>query len=451
MASPKKILLLGSGFVAGPCAEYLARDPANALTVACRTLASASAFCANLPRATPLVLDVAAADPAALDAAVASHDLVISLVPYTYHAAIVQAAIKGKTHVVTTSYISPALRALDSAARAAGIVVLNEAGLDPGIDHLYAVKVIDAVHAKGGKVKEFHLHCGALPAPECADNPLGYKFSWSPRGGLLALLNSASFLANGTVTNIAGADLMASAQPCTIPPFSPALEAFPNRDSVPFREFYRISEAHTVVRGTLRYAGFSAFMAALVKLGWLAADTKAWLVDGLAWREVTQRACGATASDEDAIVARIKEVCAFPSEAESDRIISGMRWMGLFSADKVPVRGGTLLDTLCGHLEVLMKYQPGERDLVLLQQKFVVEWEDGKQETLTTTLEEYGTPGGHSAMARTVGLPCGIATQLVLDGVFGTPGVHAPYSKEFCDPIRQKLESEGLGLTERIL
>jgi spermidine synthase len=114
------------------------------------------------------------------------------------------------------------------------------------------------------------------------------------------------------------------------------------------------------------------------------------------------------------------------------------------------VRGGTLLDTLCAHLEVLMKYQPGERDLVLLQQKFVVEWADGKEETITATLEEYGTPGGHSAMARTVGVPCGIATQLVLDGVFSTPGVHAPYSKEFCDPIREKLESEGLRLTERI-
>ncbi|KAF7326659.1 Saccharopine dehydrogenase [Mycena venus] len=454
MASPtKKILLLGSGFVAGPCAEHLARNPANTLTVACRTLSSASAFCAALPRATPLVLDVAAEDTTALEVAVAAHDLVISLVPYVYHAAVVQAAIKGKTHVVTTSYISPALRALDGAARTAGIVVLNEAGLDPGIDHLYAVKVIDAVHAKGGKVKQFHLHCGALPAPECAENPLGYKFSWSPRGGLLALLNSASFLANGTVTNIAGADLMASAQGITIPPFAPALEAFPNRDSVPFREFYRIPEADTVVRGTLRYAGFPAFMAALVKLGWLAADVKEWLVDGLTWREATQRACGASASDEEALVARIQEVCAFPSDAESERIISGMRWMGLFSAEKLLVRNGTLLDTLCARLEVLMKYQPGERDLVLLQQKFVVEWADGKQETITTTLEEYGTPGGHSAMARTVGLPCGIATQLVLDGIapFNTPGVHAPYSKEFCDPIRKKLEKEGLGLTERVV
>ncbi|KAF7373561.1 Saccharopine dehydrogenase [Mycena sanguinolenta] len=451
-ATPKKILLLGSGFVAGPCAEYLARNPTNTLTVACRTLSAASALCAPLPRASPMVLDVAAPDTTTLDAAVAAHDLVISLVPYVYHAAVVQAAIKGRTHVVTTSYISPALRALDDAAKAAGIVVLNEAGLDPGIDHISAVKVIDGVHAKGGKVKEFHLNCGALPAPECGDNPLGYKFSWSPRGGLLALLNPASFLANGTTTHVAGgADLMLSAQPCPIAGFAPALEAFPNRDSVPFREFYRIPEAKTIVRGTLRYVGFTAFMAALIKLGWLAADVKEWLVDGMTWCEATKQVCGASGSDEAALIARIGEVCTFPSEAESERIIAGMRWMGLFSAEKMVVRGGTLLDTLCARLEVLMKYRPGERDLVLLQQKFVVERADGKEETITTTLEEYGTPGGHSAMARTVGIPCGIASQLVLDSVFSTPGVHAPYSKEFCDPIREKLEKEGLGLTERVL
>ncbi|KAJ7811792.1 Saccharopine dehydrogenase-domain-containing protein [Mycena olivaceomarginata] len=114
-----------------------------------------------------------------------AHGFVISLVPYTHHAAVVQAAIEGKTHIVTTSYISPALHALDGAARAAGIVVLNKVGLHPGIDHHSAVKVIDGVHPKGGKVKEFHLQCGTLPAPDCADNPLGYKFSWYPCGGLL--------------------------------------------------------------------------------------------------------------------------------------------------------------------------------------------------------------------------------------------------------------------------
>lgn len=149
-AKSKKILLLGSGYVAGPAAEYIVRDPLNHLTIACRTLATAEALSADLPRTTGVALDVN--DTAALEAAVAAVDVVVSLIPYTYHAAVIKAAIKGKTHVVTTSYVSPAMKELDEEAKKAGIVVMNEIGLDPGIDHLYAVKTIAEVHAKGGKV-----------------------------------------------------------------------------------------------------------------------------------------------------------------------------------------------------------------------------------------------------------------------------------------------------------
>ncbi|TFY61395.1 hypothetical protein EVJ58_g4530, partial [Rhodofomes roseus] len=189
--SRKKVLLLGSGMVARPAAEYVVREPENSLTIACRTLATAKGLAADLPNTTAISLD--ASNTEALEKAVAEHDLVISLIPYTYHATVIKAAIKGKTHVVTTSYVSPAMHELDAAAKEAGIVVFNEIGLDPGVDHLYAVKVIDEVHAKGGKVKEFYSYCGGLPAPEASGNPLGYKFSWSARGALLALLNSASF------------------------------------------------------------------------------------------------------------------------------------------------------------------------------------------------------------------------------------------------------------------
>ena len=164
----KKILLLGSGFVARPCAEYIVRDPSNELTVgelhiedtsfrfsdplsACRTLKRAEALIAGLPNTRAISVDVG--DEAALETEVAAHDLVISLIPYVHHAAVIKAAIKGKTHVVTTSYVSPAIRELDTLAKEAGIVVMNEIGLDPGIDHLYAVKTIDEVHDKGGKVR----------------------------------------------------------------------------------------------------------------------------------------------------------------------------------------------------------------------------------------------------------------------------------------------------------
>ncbi|KAG0706988.1 Saccharopine dehydrogenase-domain-containing protein [Suillus ampliporus] len=437
----RTVLLLGSGFVARPCAEYVVRDPSNALTIACRTLQSAQALAEGLPNAKGISLDVN--NTSDLEAQVAAHDLVISLIPYTYHAAVIKAAIKAKVHVVTTSYISPAMRELDEEAKRAGIIVMNEIGLDPGIDHLYAIKTIDE------GIKQFLSYCGGLPAPECSGNPLGYKFSWSSRGVLLALLNSASYLSESKQLDISGTELMGYAKPYFISPAF-AFVAYPNRNSVPFREWYNIPEAETVVRGTLRYQGFPEFIKALVELGWLDASEKDWLKEGLTWAQVMQKAIELNRHIQHPR-RHVKSVCKFPTDAEATRIISGLRWIGLFSSETVKPRAGNLLDTLCAQLETLMKYEQGERDLVMLQHKFVVEWADGSEQTLTSTLEQYGSPSGHSAMALTVGVPCGIATQLVLDGVFKTPGVHAPYTKEICDPIRLLLESEGLGLIERVL
>ncbi|KAF7318929.1 Saccharopine dehydrogenase [Mycena chlorophos] len=452
MTTTKKILLLGSGFVARPCVEYLARNPTNQITIACRNVSAAAACGAGISSASAMSLDVS--DTPALEAAVAAHDLVISLIPYSHHATVVKAAIKGKTNVVTTSYVSPALRELDAAAREAGIVVLNEVGVDPGIDHLYAIKVIEEVHAKGGKIKEFYSYCGGLPAPEAANNPLKYKFSWSVRGGLLVCFSPAAVLKSGTTKHISGAELMNNTQSYTIPGHPDfTFAAFPNRDSLPFQKHYNIPEAETVMRSTLRYQGFTEFVVVFNKLGLLdvTGQRKDWLVDGLEWCQLTQHVSGAADAEESTLISRINEICVFSSEAESKRIADGLRWMGFFSSQKVVIVNDNLFDTLCAHFEGLMKYGEGERDLVMLQHRFVVEWADGKQDTITSTLEAYGQPGGHSAMALTVGIPCGISCQLILDGVINTPGVHAPYSKEICDPIREKVEAEGLGLVERVL
>ena len=146
-------------------------------------------------------------------------------------------------------------------------------------------------------MKEFYSFCGGLPAPECSGNPLGYKFSWSPRGNLLVLLNSATYLAHGAQVDVPGKDLMSIARPYFITPAF-AFVAYPNRNSVPFREFYSIPEAETVVRGTLRYQGFPAFVQALVKLGWLNMEAKEWLKDGLTWAEIFQQSVGAADASE---------------------------------------------------------------------------------------------------------------------------------------------------------
>ena len=173
--------------------------------------------------------------------------------------------------------------------------------------------------------------------------------------------------------------------------------AYPNRDSVPFREFYKIPEAETVIRVSLRYEGNPALIKALVDAGWLDGEEKEWLKPGITWAEITQRVISATDTSEryillpniditsliilfsSSLVATIKERCKFRSEAESERITSGMRYFGLLSSEEATIRGSNLLDTLCSRLEKLLSFQPGERDLVMLQHKFVVEWEDGKR------------------------------------------------------------------------
>jgi len=172
---------------------------------------------------------------------------------------------------------------------------------------------------------------------------------------------------------------MGSAKPYYISPAF-AFVAYPNRDSTPFRQWYGIPEAETVVRGTLRYQGFPEFIGALVKLGWLDQTEKKWLKDGITWRQITQVLLGINVQDElteTFLVERIKDKVQFPNESEAERIISGLRWIGTFSSEPAQLRAGTLLDTLCARLEILMKYDAGERDLVMLQHKFVVEWADG--------------------------------------------------------------------------
>ncbi|KAF9437322.1 saccharopine dehydrogenase (NADP+, L-glutamate-forming) [Entomortierella beljakovae] len=445
----KKILLLGSGFVAEPCVEYLSRRPENKLTIAARRLAIAQELSSGYPNATAISLDIN--DETALDAACAEHDLVISLIPYIYHAQVIKAAIKAKINVVTTSYVSPAMLAYDEAAKAAGITVMNEIGVDPGVDHLYALKTIEEVHAEGGKILSFLSYCGGLPAPEASNNPLGYKFSWSSRGVLLALKNSAKFYENGEVVEYTGEELMTSAKPIPIYPAF-AFVGYPNRDSTPYKERYNIPEAQTILRGTLRYAGFPQFVKTLVDIGFLddaPVDFLAPSASDIAWNDVLAKRLGSSSNAESELVELIKEKSTIKGD-EIDRIVKGMKWLGLFSKTNAQ-RRGNYLDTLCATLEEKMMYGKGERDMVMLQHKFEVELKDGTRQSRTSTILEYGNPEGASAMARLVGMPCGVATQLVLDGVINKPGILAPMSSDINLPLIKGIEAEGVVCHEEIL
>ena len=250
--------------------------------------------------------------------------------------------------------------------------------MDPGIDHLYAIKKIEEVHSKGGKIKEFFSYSGGLPAPECANNPLAFRFSWSPRGALLSQYNSAQFLLDGKERGVSNKDLMGLAKPFFVLGGYDFM-AYPNRNSLPFKEISNIPEAETVIRGSLRYERNPAFVRALINLGWLDTQEKEWLKPGINWAQVMQKAIKTEDASEKFLIPRVRELCSFSSGRESQRIIDGLRWIGLFSSAEATVRGGNLLDTLCAQLEKALSYRLGERDLVMLQHKFVIEWKDGQK------------------------------------------------------------------------
>ncbi|PMD14759.1 Apo Saccharopine reductase [Hyaloscypha hepaticicola] len=448
--APQKVLLLGSGFVARPTLDILS-DAGIEVSVACRTLESAEKLSEGVKLARPISLDVT--DESALDTEIKKHDLVVSLIPYGFHVAVIKSAIREKKHVVTTSYVSPGMMELDQQCKDAGITVMNEIGLDPGIDHLYALKTIEEVHEAGGKITSFLSYCGGLPAPEDSDNPLGYKFSWSSRGVLLALRNSASYYHSGKIVNIAGHDLMAQARQYHIYPGF-AFVAYPNRDSKPYKQRYKIPEAMTIIRGTLRYAGFPEFVKVLVDIGFLSDEEQSFLKEKIPWAEATKMILGASSSNEKDLVWAISSKVTFKDTEEQERLLAGLKWIGIFSSETIIPRGNPL-DTLCATLEKKMQFEEGERDLVMLQHKFEIEHKDGKKETKTSTLCEYGAPvgsNGYSAMAKLVGVPCGVAVKQVLNGTISETGILAPLNSKINGPlIRELKENYGIFCVEKVI
>ncbi|XP_034029911.1 alpha-aminoadipic semialdehyde synthase, mitochondrial-like isoform X2 [Thalassophryne amazonica] len=252
----KHVLLLGSGYMSEPVVEYLIRDEKIQVTVASVLKKQAEDLAAKYRNTTAVLLDVSSQEEY-LDCLVQDHDLVVSMLPQALHSLVAKHCIKRKVNMVNPSYINAAMKELQSSAQAAGITILSEMGLDPGIDHMIALECIDQAIADGCTVESYISFCGGIPAPECSDNPLHYKFSWYPYGALLSTTRPAVFLKENQVVNIPeGGSLMdaATAMDC----FSDfKLEGFPNGDSTVYAELYGIQTAHTLIRGTLRFKTLS--------------------------------------------------------------------------------------------------------------------------------------------------------------------------------------------------
>lgn len=434
-----RILVLGAGMVAGPLVRHLL-EHGHELTVTSLELAEAGRLIGGHPRGTPLTADLA--DEAALDALVAGHDLVISLVPYRFHPLVARHCLRHGRHLVTASYVGPEMAELDTAARDAGLVFLNEIGLDPGIDHMSAMRIIHDVQGRGGEIAAFRSWCGGLPAPEANDNPLGYKFSWAPRGVLLASRNGASYLQDGRMVSTPPERLFRDMRLVAVPGAGD-FEAYPNRDSLAYREIYGLqSGLRTLQRGTLRSLGWCDTMFHLRDVGLL--DIEPLPCRGLTRGAFVRRLLGA-GPDEDLRTAAARRMGLCPEALPPANLV----WLGLGAETPLPGDSAAPIDVLGDAMLEKLAYAPGERDMVVLHHEFHAVFPAlGREELITSTLVAHGVPGGDSAMARTVSLPAAIAARLVLSGGIAARGVLRPVQPEIYGPVLDELAGLGIVCSE---
>jgi saccharopine dehydrogenase-like NADP-dependent oxidoreductase len=432
----KNVLVLGAGLVSRPLVEYLLKKQFR-VKVASRTVSKAEALVKGYQNGTAESLNVK--DESSLEELISKCDLVISLVPYTYHVQIATLCLKHKKHMVTTSYVSKAMHQLDAQAKEAGLCILNEIGLDPGIDHMSAMKIIHKVENNGGKITSFRSYCGGLPALQSNNYPFGYKFSWSPRGVVMAGKNSGQYLENGKVVFIPSPELFKHYQIIDIEGFG-SLEAYTNRDSLPYKELYGLKDAHTVFRGTLRNPGWCYTMKKARELGLFDDEERADL-NGITCKELITSLIEKEESQDI-----IGDTAHYLGLEKHSTVMKKFEWLGLFNNQPIP-EANNVMDVFSELLQDRLKMSHEDQDLIVLYHNFIAEYKD-KKHRITSTLVETGIPKGDSAMSRTVSLPAAIATALILEDKIHMPGVHIPVTPEIYNPVLDKLESMNLSFTE---
>lgn len=431
----KKVLILGAGMVVKPMVQYLL-DKGVLVNIASRTLSKAEALIGNHPNGKAIQWTVDQKDK--LRQLIADSDCVVSLLPYTYHVSVAEICLEHKTNMITTSYVSEEMQNLNNRAKDCGILILNEIGLDPGIDHLSAQNTIDKIHKEGGSVIAFHSYCGSLPAPDYSNNPFRYKFGWSPRGVALAGRNRARYLKDGKEILVPSDSLFSHYFHMDIEGVG-KMEVYPNRDSIQYLARYNIEEAKEIFRGTIRYPGWCDLWFAISKLGLLGTEEKD--LSNTTYAEFIRDLTGSNGDDPR------KAVVDCLNYDLPEEVLDKLEWLGLFSDEKIPIDSGGNIDALIVKLIDKLSYKDGEKDMVILQDEVVAEI-DGKREVFISKMVDYGTVGEFTAIARTVSLPAACAVWLLLGGKIEEKGVYIPTSPDIYEPILTELENVGIKLHE---
>ena len=440
----KNILVIGAGRTSSSLINYLlerSQESDWAITVADQSLEMAEQKTANHPRAKAIKFDVLNEEQRSVQ--ISKADLVVSLLPEAFHIHVVKDCIKYRAHLVTASYISQEMAAFDDEVKDAGLIFLNEMGLDPGIDHMDTMRLISKVKDNAGKLISLKSYGGGLIAPECDDNPWGYKITWNPMNVVTAGMASARYVKDEKLKIVPYNRVFRETHLVDVPGLG-KFESYPNRDSIKYRRIYNIPQIPNVFRGSLRKIGFCKAWNALVQIGltdnrYLVPDSNKFNYND--WISFYLDKKNGTNTKQ-----ALKDFLGEPEESD---IVKKIEWLGLLSDEKIQLTDVSPAEILLDLLKRKWTFGEKDKDMVILQTE--VEYElEGKVEKIVSSLVVYGKPGFNTAMSATVGLPLGIGANLILNNKVKEKGVIIPIHQDIYEPAMKELSELGIKPKELI-
>ena len=436
-----KILILGAGKSSTFLIDYLADScgqKGRKLILADLNSDLAKSKLKGKPHTESAQIDTE--NPESRKMLIAKAHVVISMLPAFMHPLVAKDCLDLEKHFFTASYESNALREMRTEIEQKGLFFLNECGLDPGIDHMSAMKIIDEAKAKGEEILSFKSYCGGLLAPESEDNPWKYKFTWNPRNVVLAGQATSRFIEKGELKYVPYHQLFRRTETVSFPGLG-EFDGYPNRDSLSYRGVYGLEKIPTMLRGTLRRAGFCKAWDVFVQLGLTDDSVQMVLPEGSTYRQFLNAFLpwSDTLNVEEKLAELIPDL-DFPT-------FEKLQWLGFFENRKLPKVSGSPAQLLQAMLEKDWELQPEDRDMIVMQHQFEIKTETGIKK-VTSSLVDIGKDSTYTSMAKTVGLPLAIAVDLFLDGKISLKGLHIPVSPEIYLPVLAQLQSFGIRFQE---
>lgn len=437
----KQILLFGAGKSATCLIDYLLSNAPRQkwhVTVADHDLMLIKSKIGKSYYATPAATDIQ--DEAARHQLVQESDLVISLLPPSLHIVIAKDCLQFGKNLITASYIDPEVRKMEKDIQKAGLLFMYEMGLDPGIDHMSAMKLIHSIEKKGGQIYSFKSYCGGLISPESNDNPWQYKISWNSRNIVLAGSSGAIFREKGKVKEIAYETLFDQTKTVLVPGVG-KLAFYPNRDSLNYVDVYNLNNIPTFMRATLRYPDFLEGWNALVKLG-LTKEGHSFNTDNMTYFK-----WAAQQVTLDKQLSNEENIAQFLGVSSKSKLIRQLKFLGIMNGEMINLGQQTNASLLQNILEVKLRMEPSDKDMIVMLHE--IEFE---RRNMATRLHSYmiaqGEDNLRTAMAKTVGLPMGIMAKLVLQEKIELTGLHIPVMPEIYNPVLRELEEYDIRFEE---